>query len=102
MASQWHSLVSQKLFLARTLLQPLDRPTDEAQEQRPNEAEQALRREAAIQGAIELLLRSRKLLLVMVARLYQRKSEEPSTLDELVALIGPEPSEVGRLKELEQ
>ena len=76
MASQWHSLVSQKLFLARTLLQPLDRPTDEAQEQRPNEAEQALRREAAIQGAIELLLRSRKLLLVMVARLYQRKSEE--------------------------
>ena len=77
MASQWHSLVSQKLFLARTLLQPLDRPTDEAQEQRPNEAEQALRREAAIQGAIELLLRSRKLLLVMVARLYQRKSEEP-------------------------
>jgi len=102
MASQWHSLVSQKLFLARTLLQPLDRPTDEALEQRPNEAEQALRREAAIQGAIELLLRSRKLLLVMVARLYQRKSEEPSTLDELVALIGPEPSEVGRLKELEQ
>ncbi|PTB98407.1 hypothetical protein C9993_07860, partial [Marinobacter sp. Z-F4-2] len=89
MASQWHSLVSQKLFLARTLLQPLDRPTDEALEQRPNEAEQALRREAAIQGAIELLLRSRKLLLVMVARLYQRKSEEPSTLDELVALIGP-------------
>lgn len=102
MASQWHSLVSQKLFLARTLLGQMDRPTVEGEEQPSNEAEQALRREAAIQGAIELLLRSRKLLLVMIARLYQRKSEEPATLDELAALIGPEPSEIGRLRELEQ
>lgn len=102
MASQWHSLVSQKLFLARTLLGQMDRPTVEGEEQPPNEAEQALRREAAIQGSIELLLRSRKLLLVMIARLYQRKSEEPETLDELASLIGPEPSEIGRLKELEQ
>lgn len=102
MASQWHSLVSQKLFLARTLLGQLDRPTVEYEEQSLNEAEQALRREAAIQGSIELLLRARKLLLVMIARLYQKKSEEPATLDELSSLIGPEPNEIGRLRELEQ
>ncbi|SNC67152.1 hypothetical protein SAMN04487881_1848 [Marinobacter sp. es.048] len=102
MASQWHSLVSQKLFLARTLLGQLDQPTVEGEGQSPNEAEQALRREAAIQGAIELLLRSRKLLLVMIARLYQRKSEEPATLDELASMIGAEPNEIGRLRELEK
>lgn len=101
MASQWHSLVSQKLFLARTLLGQLDGPTARGGEFTPNEAEQALRREAAIQGATELLLRSRRLLLVMIARLYQKKSEEPSTLDELAAAIGDEPSEVNRLRELE-
>jgi hypothetical protein len=102
MASQWHSLVSQKLFLARTLLAQPNRPVAEGEGQPANEAEQALRREAAIQGAIELLLRSRKLLLVMIARLYQRKSEEPETLDELASLIGPEPNETGRLRELQQ
>lgn len=102
MASQWHSQVSQKLFLARTLLGQLDRPTVEGEGHPPNEAEQALRREAAIQGAIELLLRSRKLLLVMIARLYQKKSEEPATLDELASLIGPEPNEISRLRDLEQ
>ena len=101
MASQWHSLVSQKLFLVRTLLGQLDRSTLEGEDQAPNEAEQAIHREAAIQGAIELLLRSRQLLLVMIARLYQKKSEEPATLDELAALIGPEPNEVSRLRELE-
>ncbi|WP_372997013.1 DUF6586 family protein [Marinobacter sp.] len=102
MASQWHSMVSQKLFLARTLLGQLDRPAVQNEEQPPNEAEQALRREAAIQGSIELLLRSRRLLLVMVARLYQKKSEEPTTLAELASLIGSEPNEVNRLRELEQ
>ena len=101
MASQWHSLVSQKLFLARTLLGQLDRATVESEEHAPNEAEQALRREAAIQGATELLLRSRRLLLVMIARLYQKKSEEPSTLDDLATVIGEEPSEVNRLREIE-
>jgi len=101
MASQWYSLVSQKLFLARTLLGQLDRPMAQADGLVPNEAEQALRREAAIQGATELLLRSRRLLLVMIARLYQKKTEEPSTLDELAAIIGNEPAEVSRLRELE-
>lgn len=102
MASQWHSQVSQKLFLARTLIAQLDSAPVEGEDQAPNEAQQALRREAAIQGSIELLLRSRTLLLVMIARLYQKKSEEPATLDQLVALIGTEPNEIGRLKELEQ
>ena len=102
MASQWHSLVSQKLFLARTLLGQLDRSTFHGEDQALNEAEQALHREAAIQGTIELLLRARQLLLVMIARLYQKKSEEPATLDELATLIGPEPNEVSRLRELEK
>ena len=101
MASQWHSLVSQKLFLARTLLGQLDRATAPNNEPAPNEAEQALRREAAIQGATELLLRSRGLLLVMIARLYQKKSAEPSTLDELAKAIGEESNEVNRLREIE-
>lgn len=105
MASQWHSLVSQKLFLARTLLSQLDSDTASLSGGpggRPvSEAELALGREAAIQGAIELLLRSRRLLLVMIARLYQKRNEEPATLDELALLIGEEPSEVARLRELE-
>ncbi len=61
-----------------------------------------MRREAAIQGAIELALRSRNLILVMVARLYQKTSEEPASLDELASLIGTEPNEVHRLRELAQ
>ncbi|MBU2955235.1 DUF6586 family protein [Marinobacter sp. F3R08] len=102
MASQWHSLASQKLFLARTLLGQLDQSTSEREGQPADQAQQAVRREATIQGAIELLLRSRQLLLVMVARLYQKQSEEPATLNELAALIGPELNETGRLRELEQ
>lgn len=102
MASQWHSLVSQKLFLARTLLGDLQRQNGATSSASSNEAEQALRREAAIQGAIELLLRSRQLLLVMIARLYQKKTEEPATLEQLIALLGPDPSEVSRLIDLEQ
>lgn len=100
MASQWHSLVSQKLFLARTLLGQLDDAAEGPSGRPGNEAEQALRREAAIQGAIELLLRSRRLLLVMTARLYQQRTEELASLAELAALTG-ENSDVARLRELE-
>lgn len=100
MASQWHSLVSQKLFLAKTLLGQLDLPALAANGQPAPEAEQALRREAAIQGTVELMLRSRKLLLVMIARLYQERNAEPESLDELAALIGAEASEVDRLRHL--
>lgn len=100
MASQWHSLVSQKLFLAKTLLGQLDVPALAANGQPAPEAEQALRREAAIQGAVELMLRGRKLLLVMIARLYQERNAEPETLDELAALVGADASEVDRLRHL--
>jgi len=98
MASQWYSLVSQKLFLARTLLGQIDAPADET----TNEAELALRRESVIQGTIELLLRSRKLSLVMIARFYQHKHEEPSSLDQLAELIGEDSGDISRLRELEK
>lgn len=101
MASQWHSLVSQKLFMARTLLGLLDPSINSAGGRTNTEAEQALSREAAIQGSIELLLRSRTLLLVMIARLYQYRTEEPASLNELASLIGETTSEVVRLRELE-
>ncbi|MDK9557355.1 hypothetical protein QQF73_06930 [Marinobacter sp. M216] len=71
-------------------------------DQPANEAELALGREAAIQGAIELLLRSRRLLLAMIARFYQKRNGEPSTLDELASLIGEGPSDIARLRDLEQ
>lgn len=100
MASQWHSLVSQKLFLAKTLLGQLDLPALAANGGAAPEAEQALRREAAIQGAIELVLRSRRLLLVMIARLYQERNAEPESLAELAALIGADANEVYRLRAL--
>lgn len=90
MASQWHSLVSQKLFMARTLLQQADSDTEA-------DSYRTLQREAAIQGAIELALRARKLLLVMIARLYQQKNEEPESLTALSALLGTELPEVNEL-----
>lgn len=90
MASQWHSLVSQKLYMARTLLQQADSDTDA-------DSYRTLQREAATQGAIELALRARKLLLVMVARLYQQKNEEPESLTALSALLGTELPEVTEL-----
>lgn len=102
MASQWHSLVSQKLFLARTLLGQLESVSGSDPNTAVPEAEQALRREAAIQGATELMIRSRTLLLGMIARLYQHKSAEPSTLAELAVVVGETPNELQRLRELEQ
>ncbi len=97
MASQWYSLVSQKLFLARTLLGQIDAPADAT----VNEAELALRRESIIQGTIELMLRSRKLSLVMIARFYQHKHEEPASLEELATLIGEDARDISRLRDLE-
>lgn len=96
MASQWHSLVSQKLVLARILLSQAA-----SSDQQPDaEALQALAHEAMTQGSIELLLRARGLLIVMIARFYQQRSGEPATLDELATLIGGETSEVSQLEEL--
>lgn len=66
MASQWYSLVTQKLFLAKTLLDQLEAPAP------------APRQEALTQGAVELMLRARKLLLVMIARHYQERRAMPA------------------------
>lgn len=88
MASPWHSLVSQKIFLARTLLGQLD------------ENDTVPRREALVQGAIELALRARKQVLVMIARMYQDKQGRPDTLAGLNELLGgdvPETTELNHL-----
>ena len=102
MASQWHSQVSQKLFLARVLLgEPGSSSADDAQT--PNSgADAAMRREAARQGGIELLLRARGLLSVMVARFYQQRVDQPMSLDELAALLGEDCHEVTHLRQLSQ
>lgn len=92
MASQWHTLVSQKLFLAKTLLARVEQDTTATTPER----------EALLQGAIELLLRARKLLLVMVARCHQNKSDKPSSINELEALFSYPVSEVEKLRELSE
>jgi hypothetical protein len=88
MASQWYSLVTQKLFLAKTLLDQLEAPAP------------APRQEALTQGAVELMLRARKLLLVMIARHYQERRAMPGTLEELAGCIGPDAREIGQLTAL--
>lgn len=88
MASSWHSLVSQKIFLARTLLGQLD------------ESENFPVREALAQGAIELALRARKLVLIMIARMYQDKQAKPDSLDALTELLGDSIPETAELKRL--
>lgn len=88
MASQWHSLVSQKVFLARTLLSQRD------------ESESVPLREALWQGAVELALRSRQLLLIMISRLYQDKKSEPDNLETLQTLLGDQVPEIAELEAL--
>jgi hypothetical protein len=88
MASQWHSLVSQKVFLAKTLLSQRD------------QADSVPTQEALWQGALELALRSRQLLLVMIARLYQDKKSEPASLEALRLLLDDNAPEVTELEAL--
>ncbi|PXX91035.1 hypothetical protein DIT71_11050 [Marinobacter vulgaris] len=88
MASPWHSLVSQKIFLARTLLGQLD------------ESDHRPVREALSQGAIELALRARKLILVMIARMYQQKQDQPENLTALTDLLGEDLPEIAQLSRL--
>lgn len=88
MASQWHSLISQKIYLARTLLAQRD-SADSLQVQ-----------EGLWQGSAELALRSRKLVLVMIARFYQEKQAEPSGLDALQGLLGSDIPEVAELERM--
>jgi hypothetical protein len=102
MASQWYSLVSQKLFLAKTLLDLAEHSGSEPHHgQLARETELTLKSEAALQGCIELLLRSRKLLLVMIARFYQKQSDNPGSLDQLAVVIGEGANEVRSLRALE-
>lgn len=96
MASQWYSLVSQKLFMARVLL----RQANDAQP--GDDASGSLQREAGIQGAIELALRSRRLLLIMIAKLYQQKNSDPESLEALAAVLGEENPETYELVRLAQ
>lgn len=96
MASQWYSLVSQKLFLAGTLLARLESDTANGNTGQNLTAE----KEALSQGATELLLRARQSLLIMIARCHQHKAENPGTLAELEALFPYEAHEVQLLKEL--
>lgn len=88
MASQWHSLISQKVFLAKSLLNhhgSLDSVTD---------------REACWQGAVELGLRARSLVLTMIARFYQDKQSEPKNLEALRTLLGDGIPEIAELDAL--
>ncbi|WP_152207542.1 DUF6586 family protein [Marinobacter changyiensis] len=81
MSSEWYTLTSQKLFLAETLIKISQQAPDRGTV------------EATLQGAIELSLRARKCLLLMIARYYQHKSAQPESLDELKALIGTDAPE---------
>lgn len=92
MASQWHSLVSQKLFLAKTLLARVEHDA----------AATVPEQEAQLQGAIELLLRARELLLVMIARCHQNKVDRPASIDELEALFPYPIAEAEKLRELSE
>lgn len=79
MSAQWQSLVSQKIYLA-TQLATLSRDQASATE-----------REACLQGAIELSLRARQLVLTLVARYHQEKQVMPASLEALIALIESTP-----------
>ncbi len=79
MSAQWQTLVSQKIYLASHLAR-LARDQATATDQ-----------EATLQGAVELALRSRRLLLVLVARFHQHKQATPGSVEELCALIADTP-----------
>lgn len=98
MASQWHSLVSQKLFLAKTLLTRL---TSEHETGAVLQAS-TVDSEALKQGAIELMLRARQSLLVMIARHHQNKQEKPGSIEALEALFPYPITEVDTLRELSE
>lgn len=94
MASQWYSLTSQKLYLAKILLAQLEQPIERAQVN----PQSTMLNEAMTQGVIELLLRARSTLVVMIAQHHQQKGSEPLSLEELRTRI---PYETEDLEELE-
>lgn len=79
MSAQWQTLVSQKIYLASHLAR-LSR--DQAS---------ATDREAMLQGALELALRARRLMLTLVARFHQHKQADPDSLEALCAIIAGTP-----------
>ncbi len=87
MSAQWQSLVSQKLYLAAQLSRMAD------------QIEGVAEREACLQGAAELALRGRRLMLVLIAHYYQQKQVAPVSLEELAAIAGGCP-ELEELKAL--
>jgi len=97
MASQWYSLITRKLFLAKTLLAQPDNVKTAEQQDNP-----AARQEALAQGAIELALRSRLLLLTFIASCHQHKSEKPESLAALQALFAYEVPEIRDLMQLSE
>ena len=79
MSAQWHSLVTQKIYLASQLAALSQAQTS------------ATEREACLQGAIELSLRARQLVLVLIARYHQEKQAMPTSPEDLIALIPDTP-----------
>ncbi|GGE58317.1 hypothetical protein GCM10011533_08560 [Streptosporangium jomthongense] len=100
MASQWYSLVSQKLSLARTLLDTSEQLT--AAENPARAPVQTLQHEAAIQGSIELLIRARQLLFMMIATLHQKPQAGLLTLEQLARRVGDQAAEIEMLKSLQE
>ncbi|MBR9870591.1 MAG: hypothetical protein GYB26_05580 [Gammaproteobacteria bacterium] len=94
MASQWYSLTSQKLYLAKILLEQLEQPIEQAQ----INPKSTILNEAVIQGVIELMLRARGTLVVMIAQHHQQKISEPLPLEELKTRI---PYETQDLEDLD-
>lgn len=79
MSAQWQTLVTQKIYLASQLATLSQ-----------NQAT-ATEREACLQGAIELSLRARQLVLVLIARYHQEKQAMPASPEDLIALIAGTP-----------
>ncbi len=88
MASQWYTLVTQKLFLAKHLVN------------QTTAADTAAAREAGLQGATELALRARGQMLTMIARYYQLKQAAPESIEELSDLLGGAAPELAELESL--
>lgn len=83
MFSKWHSLAQQKLFLARELIKDaVSRPDSPVTLQ-----------EAHRQGAVQLMLQARRLMLVVVAQLYQHRVEQVASLDALAQWVGEDNSD---------
>ncbi|MFV8571408.1 DUF6586 family protein [Marinobacter sp. SBS5] len=87
-------MTSQKLYLAKILLSQLEQPIEQAQVN----PQSAILKEAITQGIIELMLRARSALVVMIAQHHQQKDAEPLSLDELKTRI---PYETQDLEDLE-